>query len=174
MRRSGLVLALLLSPGAALAAPAQDCPVAPAGEPARQYRNSRLGFGFDYPPIFSLDPDSIAEAGDGARFWTANRRATVAVNAAPNTEQLPLGRLLADAEGDVLHNSAGVITYRRRRETWFVISGYMVGRIFYRRSLITRGGIVATLWMEFPPEWRPCLDAAVTLMSLSFREITGR
>ncbi len=172
MRRSGLVLALLLSPGTALAAPAQDCPVAPAGERTRQYRNARLGF--DYPPIFSLDPEIITEAGDGARFWTADRRATVVVNAAPNTEQRPIGRLLADAEGDVLHNSADVITYRRSRETWFVISGYMVGRIFYRRTLITRGGIVATLWMEFPPEWRPCLDAAVTLMSLSFREITER
>lgn len=174
MRRSGLVLVLLLSPGAVLAAAAQDCPVPPAGEPARQYRNSRLGFGCDYPPVFILDPESITEAGDGARFRTADRRATVAVNATPNPEQLPIGRLLADAEGDVLHNSAAVITYRRSRETWFVISGYMVGRIFYRRTLITHGGIVATLWMEFPPEWRPCLDAAVTLMSLSFRDIAGR
>lgn len=47
----------------------------------------------------------------------------------------------------------------------------MVGRIFYRRTLLTQHGTIATLWMEFPREMRACLDAAVTTMSLSFRPV---
>jgi hypothetical protein len=46
----------------------------------------------------------------------------------------------------------------------------MAGRIFYRRTLLTSRGIEATLWLEFPRDMRPCLDEAVTVMSLSFRE----
>jgi hypothetical protein len=46
----------------------------------------------------------------------------------------------------------------------------MVGRIFYRRTLLTRDGDVATLWVEFPRDMRPCFEEAVSLMSLSFRE----
>lgn len=165
---AGLVALLLLS---GHPAGGQGCPAAPAGEPQRTYRNARFGFGFTYPPVFALDPGSIPPAGDGARFWTPDRRATAVVNAARNTRGLGLRDLMAEAEGDVLHNAQGSITYRRIRDDWFVISGHMMGRIYYRRTLLTRGGTVATLWMEFPPELRPCLEDAVATMSLSFREI---
>jgi len=157
--------------GATLTAAADDCPVAPRGERQRTYRNSRFGYTFVYPPIFTLDPDSVPASGDGVRFWTADRRATVVVNAAPVPRTQNLRDLMAEAEGDVLLNSQGEITYRRVRDNWFVISGYMMGRIFYRRTLVTGTGVVATLWMEFPRELRACLDGAVTTMSRSFRPL---
>jgi hypothetical protein len=165
-RRAGVLLPLLLAGGAAAA---QDCPPTPPGPP-QAYRNDRFGFAFDVPPVFVLDPGSIPAAGDSARFWTPDRRATAVVNASRNRDRLTLGQLLADAEGDVVQNSGGEITYRRMRDNWFVLSGYIVGRIFYRRTLLTRFGTVATLWLEFPREMRGCLDRAVTTMSLSFRE----
>jgi hypothetical protein len=162
------LVALLLLPAAP--ASGQGCPAAPPG-PQRSYSNARYGFGFTYPPVFTLDPESVPPTGDSARFWTADRRATAVVNAAPNTRRLTLRALMAEAEGDVLQNSGGDVTYRRTRDDWFVISGHMVGRIYYRRTLLTEAGIVATLWMEFPTELRPCLESAVTTMSLSFREL---
>ncbi|WP_270938354.1 hypothetical protein [Falsiroseomonas oryzae] len=136
----------------------------------RSYRNARFAFGFDYPSFFVLDPGSVPPGGDSARFWTVDRRATAVVNAAENAPGRSLRDIMQDAEGDVVQNAGGEITYRRMRDNWFVISGYMVGRIFYRRTLLTRQDTVATLWLEFPREMRPCLDGAVTLMSLSFRE----
>jgi hypothetical protein len=165
--RLALLPFLLLSPTAPAAA-ATDCPAEGAWAP-RSYRNARFGFGFDYPSFFALDPGSVPAAGDSARFWTADRRATVVVNAVRNGPDLRLHELLRDAEGDIVQNSGGEITYRRIRDNWFVLSGYMVGRIFYRRTLLTREGVAVTLWMEFPGDMRECLDAAVTLMSLSFR-----
>jgi hypothetical protein len=164
---AGLLLALLLP----VAAAGQDCPRAAPGAEPWAYRNPRHGFGFTVPAVFALDADSVTEAGDSARFFTPDRRATAVVNAAPNARRLSLRDLMAEAEGDVVQNAGGDITYRRIRDDWFVISGHMVGRIYYRRTLLTGAGIVATLWMEFPPELRPCLEGAVTTMSLSFRAL---
>ncbi len=160
-------LAVLSTPPAA--AQGTACPAAARAEPWG-FRNDTFGFAFSYPPIFRLDPESVTERGDSARFWTPDRRATAVVNAAPNTRGVPLRRLMAEAEGDITHNSGGEITYRRIRDNWFVLSGHMAGRIFYRRTLLTARGIEATLWLEFPRDMRPCLDDAVTTMSLSFRE----
>ncbi|MBK1659317.1 hypothetical protein CKO45_13830 [Paracraurococcus ruber] len=124
-----------------------------------------------YPSVFALDPGSIPAAGDSARFWTADRQATAVVDAARPAQRRGLDTLLAEAEEDILRNSRGEITYRRRRGTWFVLSGFILGRIFYRRSVVTPDGTVATLWLEFPRALKPCLEAAVTMMSLSFRPL---
>jgi hypothetical protein len=167
MRRP-VLLVLLFLPAAAVA---QGCPEAPPGLADRAYRNERFGFAFAFPPIFVLDPASVPATGDAARLWTEDRRATVVVNAAPNARGMTLRALMAEAEGDVRANAGGDVTYRRLRDDWFVISGHMVGRIYYRRTLLTSAGIVATLWMEFPPDLRSCLDEAVTTMSLSFRAL---
>jgi hypothetical protein len=164
MRCLAAFTVLVLLPAVAIA---QDC--RPEGWDIRGYRNERFRIGFDYPSIFRLDPESIPGDRSSARFWTAGRRATVVVNAGRNEDRRTLVELLRDAEGDVLQNG-GEITYRRSRDNWFVISGYMVGRVFYRRTLLARDGTIATLWMEFPREMRDCLEPAVTMMSLSFRE----
>ena len=168
-RHLALLPALLLSPPAL----AQDCPAAPPGETVRSYRNERFGVAFDVPPILSLDPGSVPARGDAARRWTPDRRGTVVLNIEANPRRLPIRAMMAEAEGDIRENGRGQITYRRVRDGWFVLSAFMAGRIFYRRTMLLRSGRVATLWMEFAPELRPCLDGPVSTMSLSFREIGG-
>src|SRR3712207_7218775 len=49
-----------------------------------QYRNARFGFTMTYPSSFVLDPESIPEGGDSARFWTVDRRATAVVTGIRN------------------------------------------------------------------------------------------
>ncbi len=164
-----LASSLVVLPALPAAAQGAACPAAAHAQP-RGYRNDLFGFSFDYPPVFVLDPQSATERGDSVRFWTADRRATAVVNAVPNTRGVPLRRLMIEAEGDLTQNSGAEITYRRIRDNWFVLSGHMAGRIFYRRTMLTARGIEATLWMEFPRDMRPCIDDAVTVMSLSFRE----
>jgi hypothetical protein len=136
------------------------------------YRNPRWGFGMTYPSTFALDPESVTENGDSARFWTADRRATAVVTGLRNNMGQTLAELLGEAKQDILVASRGTITYERARENWFVLSGFMAGRIFYRRTFLSQAGrVIATLWIEFPRDMRPCFDDAVTTMSLSFREI---
>jgi hypothetical protein len=159
--------ALLIALSAAPAAAQPGCPV--VGE-RRTYLNERFGIGMAYPAGFELDPGSIPRSGDSARFWALDGRATAVVTASRGGPTRPLARLMEEAEQDVLQNARGEITYRRMRDTWFVISGHMVGRIFYQRTMLLHGGGTATLWIEFPRDMRPCLEDAVTTMSLSFRE----
>jgi hypothetical protein len=134
------------------------------------YRNARYGFAMTYPSIFVLDPESVPENGDSAQFWTTDHRATVIVTGLHNTVRQPVADLLREARRDILENSRGTITYERTRAGWFVLSGFVADRIFYRRTLLSRGGsVIATLWIDFPRDLRPCLDDAVTMMSHSFR-----
>jgi hypothetical protein len=136
------------------------------------YRNPGWGFGLDYPASFVLDPNSVPENGDSARFWAAGREATAVVTGLRNGDRQSLAAVLAEAERDIAENGRGSITYRRVAPDWFVLSGYLADRIYYRRSFLARhGAVIATLWIEFPRELKPCLEAAVATMSLSFRPI---
>jgi hypothetical protein len=124
-----------------------------------------------YPSTFILDPESVPENGDSARFWSVDRRATAVVTGLRNSLGQSVADLLREAKRDVLVPSRGTITYERTKDNWFVLSGYVAGRIFYRRTFLSRAGqVIATLWIEFPRDMRPCFEEAVTTMSLSFRE----
>jgi hypothetical protein len=136
------------------------------------YRNPAWGFALDYPASFALDPDSVPANGDSARFWTAGRQVTAVVTGLRNAQGQSLPAVLAEAERDIQENARGSVTYRRVTRDWFVLSGYIAERIYYRRSFLARGGgVVATLWIEFPPALKPCLKVAVTTLSLSFRPL---
>jgi hypothetical protein len=155
---------------AALGNAGPDCAGLLGGQ-ALTYRNPRWGFGMAYPSTFTLDPESVPENGDSARFWAANRRATAVVTGLRNTMGQPLAELLGEARQDIVLTSRGVITYARVKDNWFVLSGFVAGRIFYQRTFLSQAGrVIATLWIEFPRDMRPCFEEAVTMMSLSFRE----
>lgn len=148
---------------------AADCTGTHRGQPM-QYRNARFGFTMTYPSSFVLDPDSIPEGGDSARFWTPDRRATAVVTGLRNGLGQSLADLLDEAAKDVTENSHGTITYTRTRDNWFVLSGFIGERIFYRRSFLSdRSRVIGSLWIEFPRNMRPCFEDAVSMMSLSFR-----
>ncbi len=149
---------------------AADCGAAARTGQPMQYKNARFGFTMTYPSTFVLDPDSIPEGGDSARFWTPDHRATAVVTGIRNGLGQSLTDLLDEATKDVTENSHGVITYTRTRDNWFVISGFIGERIFYRRSFLSdRSRVIGNLWIEFPRNMRPCFEDAVSMMSLSFR-----
>lgn len=163
MLKAVLLAAVLAQPVAAA-----GCEGLGAGSP-QTYRNPRFGLSMTYPGSFMLDPGHSIEHDDSARFETADRRAHAVITALPNTRYETLAELEREAEQDVIANSRGSITYRRRGQSWFVITGYVAGRIYYRRTVLTRQSrVIGTLWIEFPPELRPCMDDIVTMMSRSF------
>lgn len=177
---SCLLLASAARPAVPQTGTGPDRPSAPAplppecgnlrsGQPL-EYKNPRFGFTMTYPSTFVLDPDSIPEGGDSARFWTRDRRATAVVTGIRNGLGQSLEDLMKEATQDVTENSHGVITYSRTRGNWFVVSGFIGERIFYRRSFLSdRSRVIGNLWIEFPRHMRPCFEDAVSMMSLSFR-----
>ena len=113
----------------------------------------------------------MPENGDTARFWTPDRRATVVVTGLRNTPGQSLTDLRVEARQEILVASHGTITYERTKDNWFVLSGFVVGRIFYRRTFLSQDSrVIATLWIEFPRGMRPCFEQAVETMSLSFND----
>ena len=135
------------------------------------YRNPHWGFAVTYPSIFALDPGSVTEGGASLRFWTADRRATAVVTALRNGMGQSLSDLRREAKRDIVENGRGTIGHEGGGNGWFVLRGSVAGHLFYRRTFLARGGrIIATLWIEFPPGMPPCFEAAVAMMSLSFRE----
>lgn len=170
-RATTLVLVSLLSftPFAAAQQDLDRCPDRETGQ-IRTYRNEKFGFILNYPSSFILDPQSVPPNGDSARFSTASGAATAVVSVGRNLRNLRLRQLMEEDRRDILQNGGGELTYERIRNNWYVISGYMVGRIFYQRTMLLRDETIATLWIEFPREKKPCFEGAVTTMSLSFRE----
>lgn len=137
------------------------------------YENPQWGLALTYPSVFTLDFRSIPDNADTAQFRAADPRVQAIVTALRNGAGQSLAELRVEAERDIRENSHGSITYQRVTPDWFVISGFIGDRIYYRRSLLARGGtVIATLWIEFPREFRSCLEAAVATMSLSFRPLT--
>lgn len=163
-----MLKAVLLAAVFAQPVAASGCEGLSAGSP-QSYRNPRFGLSMTYPGSFMLDLRHGTENDDSARFEAADRRVHAVITALRNNGNETLAELQREAEQDVVGNSRGSITYRRRGETWFVISGYVAGRIYYRRTVLTREArVIGTLWIEFPRELRPCMDDIVTMMSRSF------
>ena len=134
------------------------------------WRSPELGLRMRYPDSFSLASAAL----DTVHFVSLDGQASATVTAIPNGLRQDLASVMAEARQDITGNSGGEITYSRTRDNWFVLSGFMAGRIFYRRSLIPADGrMIGTLWIEFPRALKPCFEAAVTTMSLSFREMLG-
>lgn len=106
------------------------------------YYNARFGYCIDYPQGI-IYPQPEAQNGDGRVFKNKQGETILTV----------YGRMNADPDGSVisleqqydddLHSAPGydahddrVITYQKLGKTFFVISGYKKGRIFYQKTIL--------------------------------------
>ena len=113
------------------------------------YRSPTYGYSLAYPASMEIVPDSIT--------------------ALLNNRGETLSQLQREAQQDIIQNSRGSVTYQKHGTTWFVLSGYILDRIYYQRTVLIQGSMaIASLWIEFPQEVRPCMDAIVTMMANSF------
>jgi hypothetical protein len=62
------------------------------------------------------------------------------------------------------------ITYEREEQTWIVVSGYIGGRIFYRKAMLACGGRVwHHLAFEYPAIQKRAFDLFVTRASYALQ-----
>ena len=133
------------------------------------YRSATYGYSLAYPASMEIAPDSISERGDTVRFEAPRWQVTASITTLLNNHGETLSQLQREAQQDIIQNSRGSITYQRNGTTWFVLSGHILDRIYYQRTVLTQGNMaIASLWIEFPRELRPCMDAIVTMMANSF------
>jgi len=167
MRGTALGTAMLLSILAAPASAEVICDGLTARNP-RTYRSPNYGYSLNYPASMMIEPN-ISEQGDTVRFEEPRWQITANITTLFNNSNDRLIQLQREAQQDIIQNSHGSITYQRNGTTWFVFSGFILDRIYYQRTVLIQANMaIASLWIEFPREVRPCMDAIVTLMANSF------
>lgn len=131
------------------------------------YKNIRFGFEIPYPNEL-LQGQGEPENGDGQVFLSSNRKAVLAANATLMASDEFEGE---NAKLDALSNSdeSVKITYRRRRNDFFVISGFQNNgnTIFYLRRHNGEGCSKGFLF-TYPVSERAVWDKVVTKISLRF------
>ncbi|GAB7082370.1 hypothetical protein JCM14635_40450 [Megalodesulfovibrio paquesii] len=109
---------LLATGGPAAAAAGQDC-----------YRNSRFGYELCLP-AGALTARPEADNGDGRRFLAPDGGIELLVWAAHNA----LDETLPQAYAQARQEDGLQVTYHTTKKDWFVVSGYLNGRILYQKT----------------------------------------
>jgi hypothetical protein len=130
----------------------------------RTYANARFGTSADVPADWKADPPP--ENGDGLRFWSPDRRASLTVSGMLNIHDTIDEAMTAyetPGEGET-------ITYRHREPHALVISGTRGDTIFYARHVLSCGDqIWNSVHFEYPAAEKAAYDALVTHVARSLK-----
>jgi hypothetical protein len=119
----------------------------------KTYCNERFGFCVDYP-LGVLFPQGESDNRDGQIFKSKDAETKLLVyrdfrdNIDPETQFNIETAYNEDSWGNDPDNPKRVITYKKLGKTFFVISGYNKGKIFYQKSVMTNGQL-ATCIIEY-------------------------
>lgn len=135
------------------------------------YTNARFGYSLTYPgSVFTAEPES--ENGDGRKFFSRDRQAKIAVFGAYNVENYSMERY----RDTIIKEFAGYeqVTYSPRGKTWFVLSGFHNGSVYYQKVIFSCGNeIINVLAVNWPIGNREQYDPIIELLEKNFRPRSG-
>ena len=134
-----------------------------------QYCNARFEYCLDYPNFLSPQPES--PNGDGRIFINKKGEEVLRV----------FGRLNLDAEGEIISleqqykidiqdnlKKNNVVTYKKLGETFFVISGYRNGKIFYQKTILKNDAFAFAI-LQYHKDEKAIYDKVSTEIFKSFK-----
>lgn len=128
------------------------------------YQNARYGTFISYPEsYYSAMPPP--DSGDGRTFVSADGASRFVVFAQYNALGLSQAEMMQD---DISTGGYDDVTYRKRGEGWYVLSGYAANDIFYRKVILDPSGLVQVFEISYPSSLKQSFDPVVTYMSQSF------
>jgi hypothetical protein len=132
-----------------------------------RYVDAKSGIAITYPKaIFTKSGEST---GQFTKFVSSDGLATFFLIGMPNHYKQSIYDLSAAAEQSFAEEGAQ-ITYRRAKQDWFVLSGFVANNIFYRKTVLSDGGqIIGTFQINFPKDQKPFYYNIVERMSWSFK-----
>jgi hypothetical protein len=125
-----------------------------------RYCNSRYGFCVDYPPYFGMEPSPINN--DGRNFMD-NEGFTMSATGINNVLDASIADEMQSREEDF-----DTVTFRKRKDDWYVLSGYKDDLILYVKSWVGKGSI-NTVYMQYPKAMKADYDETVSHIVKSFQ-----
>jgi hypothetical protein len=132
-----------------------------------RYVDAKTGTAITYPrSIFTKADDSTDQF---TKFVSSDGLATFYLISMRNHYKQSLHDLSLAAE-EAFAEEKALITYRRAKQDWFVLSGFVANNIFYRKTVLSDGGqTIGTFQINFPKDQKPFYYNIVERMSWSFK-----
>ena len=139
-----------------------------AAEPYQTYFNSRFNYSIEYPANL-LIPRGEAANGDGQIFASADGQAQMTIYGAHNVFDQTLQELFRnESQNAVDAKITKQVTYKRMKNNWFVVSGYIGPKIFYQKTFLSND-MLKSFYIEYPMSQRKLFDPLVEQMGRSFK-----
>lgn len=142
-------------------------PAAAAQPTYRTYHNARFDFSISYPADV-LIPQGESENHDGQEFRSRDGRAEMLVYGSYNALNQTLRQLYSEETNPSADHPHRIVSYKTSKGNWFVVSGIEEGRVFYRKTMLTKG-IFKTFHIEYDESQKDRFDSLTAQMVRSFR-----
>jgi hypothetical protein len=132
-----------------------------------RHQNHRYGFSFEYP-AGTFKFERAAKGGDGEMFVAPSFNARLVVGAVNNTEGHTTASYQAFAERKTYRNDR--ITYRKRGQGWFVLSGFKGEKIFYEKVIFSCDGrLINGFALSYPARHNRFISPMIERIEDTFR-----
>src|ERR1700737_4664581 len=163
MRRHSTATAILT----ALATLALAFPAGAAQHTYRTYHNARFDFSISYPADL-LIPQGESDNHDGQKFRSRDGRAEMLVYGLHNALNQTLRQLYAEETNPSADHPHRTVSYKTLKGNWFVVSGIEDGKVFYQKTMMSRG-LFKTFRIEYDESEKGLYNPLTTQMVHSFR-----
>jgi len=139
-----------------------------AVEPYKIYSNSRFNYSIEYPPHL-LIPKGDAPKGEGQIFASADGQAQMIIYGTHNVLEQSIKEVFQKESQDA--SSAKItkhVTYKRQKDNWFVISGYIGPKIFYQKTFLSND-MFKSFYIEYPVSERKLYDPILGHLGHTFK-----
>lgn len=143
-------------------------PMVSAAETFQTYANPRFNYSIDYPPKLLL-PKGDAPNGDGRIFASADLQAQMIIYGTHNVLEQTIQDLFKKESQDASSQQiTKKVTYKRQKDNWFVVSGYIGPKIFYQKTFLSND-MFKTFYIEYPQNQRQRYDPILSRLGSSFK-----
>lgn len=139
-----------------------------AEETYKTYHNAKFDYSISYPKNV-LYPQGEADNGDGQKFLSKDAAAHLLVYGSNNALDESLAeRFREESRGGMADNPKKVVTYKLLRNNWFVVSGFIAGRVFYQKTLLNDGQF-KSFYFEYPESQKARYEPLIKVLVASFK-----
>lgn len=112
----------------------------------RKYTNERHGFVLSYPAVLVAGPE--AQNGSGREFRTRDKAFTLSVSA--QFFHPDIGDTFEARWNEELNSLGNTVTYKKKTDTWYVVSGVAKDGTEYYHKLLRQGSNWVAFQITYP------------------------